>query len=318
MIGSIGYVATRTIHQLIDRNINSVGPGEGVTTANLPLAIAHGRTIAMNMWDGIGTSNYHSMQTLLNKQFSKGLMARVSYTFGKSLSMADEDGWTALGGGFNWAPVVRRNYAPSGYDRTHEFSAGWNYEIPVGKGHKLDIQNKAADFLVGGWKLSGIFVAYSGTPFTVSGSTASLQATGNNQTADQIGPVKKLDGKGPQTPFYDPNSFIDPLISFNRTGVYRFGSMGRNDLYGPGYWQLSPAIYKNFKIKERVNAEFRAESTNLTNTPIWGNPSGTSANVRRNADGSINTGVADPLQNFMCITSATAGRQFRFGLRIAF
>ena len=67
-----------------------------------------------------------------------------------------------------------------------------------------------------------------------------------------------------------------------------------------------------------MNAEFRAESTNLTNTPIWGNPSGTSANVRRNADGSINTGVADPLQNFMCITSATAGRQFRFGLRIAF
>ena len=96
MVGSAGYVATRTIHQLIDRNINSVGPGLGTTTANLPLAKLYGRTIAMNMWDGIGMSNYHSLQASLNKSFSKGLMAKVNYTFGKSLSMADEDGWVGL------------------------------------------------------------------------------------------------------------------------------------------------------------------------------------------------------------------------------
>jgi hypothetical protein len=113
-------------------------------------------------------------------------------------------------------------------------------------------------------------------------------------------------------------SFRDPLFEFAATGVYQFGTMGRNPLYGPGYWQLSPAIFKNFKIREKVNAEFRAESTNITNTPIWGNPSGTSANLRLNANGTLNTSVADPLQNFMCITSATAGRTFRFGLRFAF
>jgi len=318
MIGSVGYVATRTIHQLIDRNINSVGPGVGTTTANLPLAQLYGRTIAMNMWDGIGTSNYHSLQTLLNKSFSKGLMARVSYTFGKSLSMADEDGWTALGGGWNWAPVLRRNYAPSGYDRTHMFTAGWNYDVPIGVGKKVVITNKFADAIAGGWKISGIFTAYSGTPFTVSGSGSSLQATGNSQTADLIGPVNKLGGKGPGNPYYAPLSFIDPLIYYNQNGVYRFGTTGRNILRGPGYWQLSPAIYKDFRIREKVNAEFRAEATNLTNTPIWGNPNAGSANLRRNPDGSLNTTVTDPLQNFMCITSATAGRQFRFGLRLAF
>ena len=318
MIGSVAYVATRTIHQLIDRNINSVGPGVGVSTANLPLAQLYGRTIAMNMWDGIGISNYHSLQALLNKSFSNGLMARVSYTFSKSLSMADEDGWTALGGGWNWAPVVGRNYAPSGYDRTHMLTAGWNYELPVGAGKKVAITNKFADAVAGGWKLSGIFLAYSGTPFTVSGSTSSLQATGNNQTADQIGPVTKVGGKGPSQPYYNPLSFIDPLIYFNQNGTYRFGTMGRNVLRGPGYWQVSPAIYKNFKVREKVNAEFRIESTNLTNTPIWGNPNAGSASLRRNADGSLNTTVADPIQNFMCITSATAGRQFRFGLRLAF
>jgi hypothetical protein len=320
MIGSVGYVATRTIHQLIDRNINTVGPGLGTTTANLPLAKLYGRTIAMNMWDGIGTSNYHSLQALLTKRFSQGLMVRSSYTFGKSLSMADEDGWTSLAGGFNWEPVIRRNYAPSGYDRTHMFTAGWNYELPVGNGKKLAISNKVADFLVGGWKVSGIFTAYSGTPFTVSGSGSSLQATGNSQTADQIAPVVKLGGKGPNNPYYDPMSFRDPLFAFTASGntAYRFGSTGRNILRGPGYWQLNPAIFKNFKIKEKVNAEFRAESTNFTNTPIWGNPNASSASLRLNSDGSLNRSVADPLQNFMSITSATAGRTFRFGLRLAF
>ena len=320
MIGSVGYVATRTIHQLIDRNINTVGPGLGTTTANLPLAKLYGRTIAMNMWDGIGTSNYHSLQALLTKRFSQGLMVRTSYTFGKSLSMADEDGWTSLAGGFNWEPVIRRNYAPSGYDRTHMLTAGWNYELPVGNGKKLAISNKVADFLVGGWKVSGIFTAYSGTPFTVSGSGSSLQATGNSQTADQIAPVVKLGGKGPNNPYYDPMSFRDPLFAFTASGntVYRFGSTGRNILRGPGYWQLNPAIFKNFKIKEKVNAEFRAESTNFTNTPIWGNPNASSASLRLNSDGSLNRSVADPLQNFMSITSATAGRTFRFGLRVAF
>ncbi len=72
MLGSIGYVATRTIHQMIDRTINSVGPGESVSLSNLPLAKTQGRTINMSMWDGIGISNYHSLQALLNKHFTKG------------------------------------------------------------------------------------------------------------------------------------------------------------------------------------------------------------------------------------------------------
>ena len=317
MVGTAGYVATRTIHQLIDRNINTVGPGIGTTTANLPLAKAYGRTIATNMWDGIGVANYHSLQTSLNKRFTHGLLVKANYTFGKSLSMADEDGWVGLPL-YNLESRLYDNYGPSGYDRTHMFSAAWNYELPIGAGKHVVVSNKFADALVGGWKLSGIFVKYSGTAFTVTGSGSSLQATGNSQTADLIGPVQKIGDKGPGKFYYAPLSFIDPQIYFNQTGVYRFGTMGRNVLRGPGYWQLSPAIYKDFKIKEKVNAEFRAESTNFTNTPIWNNPNAGAASLRRNADGSLNTGVADPYQNFMSITGATAGRQFRFGLRVAF
>src|SRR5207248_10258153 len=134
---------------------------------------------------------------------------------------------------------------------------------------------------------------------------------------DQIGPVTKLDGKGPGQPYFDYNSFRDPLFYYNQTGVYRFGSTGRNALRGPGYWQLNPALFKSFVIKEKVNAEFRTEATNLTNTPIWGNPNASSASLRLNPDGTLNRSFADPVQNFMSITSASTGRQIRFGLRVS-
>jgi outer membrane receptor protein involved in Fe transport len=324
MVGEVGYVATRTIHQLIDRNINSAGPGSNDSPAtSLPLARLYGRTIGASMWDGIGIANYHSLQSSLNKSFTNGLMMKVNYTFGKSLSMADEDGWVGLPL-YNWEPMIYKNYARSGYDRTHMFSAGWNYELPVGAGKKWQISNKAANFIGGGWKVSGTFVAYSGTPFTVTGSGSSLQAVGNSQTADQIGPIKKIGELGPGKFFYDPTAFMDPLIYQNAiraaTGqqVYRFGSMGRNVLSGPGYWQLHPAIYKNFKIREKASAEFRAESTNFTNTPIWGNPNAGAAGPSRNPDGSIRTDVTNAWNNFMSVTGAGTGRQFRFGLRIAF
>lgn len=324
MNGSVGYVATRTIHQLIDRNINSAGPGSADSPlTRLPLAVLYGRTAASNMWDGIGVSNYHSLQSALNKQFTNGLLIKGSYTFGKSLSMADEDGWVGLPL-YNWEPMLYKNYAPSGYDRTHMFTVGWNYDLPVGQGKKWQITNKVADFIAGGWKMSGIFVAYTGTPFNVTGSGSSLNATGNSQTGDLIGPIKKLGGKGPQQPYYDPSAFMDPRVYqqaiLNSTGqlTYRFGSMGRNVLRNPGYWQVSPGIFKSFKIREKANAEFRAESTNITNTPVWGGVGGGTASPVRNADGSINYSANNPLGGFMTITGATTGRQFRFGLRVAF
>jgi outer membrane receptor protein involved in Fe transport len=316
MVGSVGYVATRTIHQLIDLNINTVGPGLGTTTANLPLAKAYGRTIAANMWDGIGYASYNSLQSALTKNYSKGLMLKAAYTYGKALNMADEDGWTSLRA-FNWGPMVARNYTPAGYDRTHAFTMGWVYELPFGKNQLVKLSGPA-DYVFGGWRFTGMFSAYTGLPFTVTGSGSSLMCTGCSQTGEQLGPVIKLDKKGPQQPYFEPSSFRDPLYWFSQTGVYKPGSMGYNSLRGPGYWRMNPGLYKNFKITERINAEFRAEADNLAHNTLWSNPSGSSANMRLNADGSLNTSVANPLNGFMTITGADSTRNFRFGLRVAF
>ena len=100
--------------------------------------------------------------------------------------------------------------------------------------------------------------------------------------------------------------------------MYRPGNTGWGILRGPGYWRLNPAIFKSFKVKEKYNAEFRAEATNITNSPIWSNPNAASASMRLNADGTLNTSIVNPTGNFMSITGASTGREFRFGLRVAF
>ena len=88
-----------------------------------------GRTANTNMWDGYFSANYHSLQTTINKQFSKGLLIKGAYTYSKAINMTDDDGWAAVG--WNWAPVFDRNRAAAGYDRTHVFQIGWVYELPV-------------------------------------------------------------------------------------------------------------------------------------------------------------------------------------------
>jgi hypothetical protein len=317
---SAAYVATRTIRQTFYRNINTSGPGmedpKVGGSANRLLAKLYGRTATSNMWDGVGYAAYDSLQVALNKSFSKGLFLKGAYTWGKALNMTDDDGWTGPRG-FNYEPMFSRNYSPAGYDRRHMFTLGWVYDLPVGKGKFVNLDNTALDYIVGGWKLNGVFQFYTGTPFTVGGSGNSLRCNGCTQTADQIGPVKIIDEeRGPGKLYYDPSAFMDPMIYFNKTGIYRPGSTGLNILRYPSWWRADPALFKEFKVTERIRTEFRFEAINITNTPQWNGFGNTGANSpTRDADGNITR-----LNNFMCLTGVNNGglRSFRLGARIAF
>jgi hypothetical protein len=316
MVGSVGYVATNTIRQMLDRNINTVGPGLGGDVRNLPLYKAHGRTIGASMWDGIGYATYNSLQATLNKSLTHGLYVKSSFTWGKALNMADDTGWAGVWG-WSWEPMLSRNYGYAGYDRKYMFTNAWVYELPFGKGRKFNLSG-ITDQLFGGWRVNGTFYAYTGTPFWISGSGSSLLCTGCTQTGEQLGPFIKLDKKGPQQPYFEPSSFRDPLYWFRMTGVFKPGSTGKLPFHGPGFWQLNPGLFKNFRITERIDMEFRAEANNVAHNTRWSNPSGGSASMQLNADGSLNTSVTDPLRGFATITGADSFRQFRFGLRMSF
>jgi hypothetical protein len=323
-VGNVAYVGTRTVHQMIDIDINTAGLATGLTNAsilaNLPLGKLYGRTNGANMWDGWAYGTYNSLQASLNKSFSKGLFLKGAYTFSKTLNFADDDGWTGLWN-WNWGPVIKRNYGPAGYDRTHMFTMGWIYELPAGKGKRFNLSG-VTDKILGGWKVNGTFAAYTGTPYWVTGSsqtTRCARGCGTNG-ADIVGPITMIDAeRGAGKPYMDPLAFRDPLLQFNRDGIYRFGTIGRGVFHGPGYWTLNPALYKEFKLTERLHTEFRAESFNVTNTPRWGNPNTNAGSMRIDpATNQLRTDIpyATALGNFMTITSASTGRQVRFGLRL--
>jgi hypothetical protein len=311
LITSIGYVGTQTVNQLIDRDINSAPPGTG--PAGRPLAATQNRRIQMLMWDGIASGNYHGLQLSLNRQFKNGLLLKGAYTFSKAINWADDDGWTGLGGGWNWEPIMRRNRAAAGYNRAQMFTLGGVYELPFGPGKKL-VSDGALSYLLRGWQTNGTFSAYTGTPFTVSANAAELNAPGNSQTADLVvqGKVKVLGEIGANKSWFDPLAFRQPF------GV-RFGSTGRNTLFGPGIWNINLSLFRTFRITEKLKVEFKTESFNLTNTPKFSNPAANVGNMSLNADGTVRT-----LNNFSSIIStlpnlaAPSERQLRFGLRIEF
>lgn len=297
IITSVAYVGTQSVHLLADLNINAGSPGVTNSRDRQPYYAKFGRTTATNMWDGYLSGNYHSLQTSLRKQFSKGLMIQAAYTWSKAINMTDEDGWAGVS--WNWGPVFKRNRAAAGYDRTHVLQTGWVYELPFGKGRKWDSSNKVVSQILGGWAVNGVMANYTGTPFTFGGSTA-LNAPGNSQTADQVGKLVYTKGVGSTGKWFDTSAFANPGKD-PVTGIGRFGSTGRNLGRVTGIWNTDLMINRKFQITERINTDFRAEFYNFPNTSHFGGPSSSVSS-----------------STFGMVTSASGERQIRFGVRVGF
>jgi hypothetical protein len=300
LVGNVGYVGPHSINIVsgLQYPINNAPVGTG--QAGRPLYQKWGRSVTTNILQPWTYANYHSLQTSLERRFTGGLMLKAVYTWSHSI---DNNG-TMYGG---IPEYFYRNVGASDFDRRHNFRTAWVYELPWGPGRKW-ANDGVVGAIFGGWQVNGIFSSYSGMPFTVGTSSASLNAPGSNQFADQVLPeVEKLGNIGTGVPFFDP-------LAFRPVTAVRFGNSGRNMLYGPGAVNMDFGIFRAFRISEGKELQFRAESFNLTNTPHFNNPSATPSDMSFNADGSLRSSG-----NFMAITSAQADqRTFRFGLRFSF
>ncbi|HLN02714.1 MAG TPA: TonB-dependent receptor [Bryobacteraceae bacterium] len=306
IIASIGYVASHTVHELADRDINTGYPGS--TLANLPYNLLYGRTSGSDMWDGYLSSEYNSMQIAFSRSFVSGLMLKGAYTWSHAIDYADDDGWQGVN--WNYAPMFQRNRATAGFDQPQNFQIGWVYELPFGKNKKYMSSGVAAKVL-GDWQLSGREACYMGIPFTVYAPDTSLNDGGTNtQTANQVLPTVQLLGHvGPGTTYYNPAAFA-PVTTVG------FGNSGLNILREPGMWNTDMSVMRLFPIKERMTLQFRAEFTNLPNTSHFGSTfsGGGTGNGFGGAAGGVDNGVTD--STFMNISSSSGERNIRFGLRL--
>jgi hypothetical protein len=295
----VAYVGTAKNGGFTDIDANASDVIGGGTASRPYVANGIGRSNALWVWGPWAKSRYHSLQVAINRPFKNGLMLKGAYTLSKAKNEVDDDGWSNL----TWnAPSQRaRNYGPAGYDRPHIFQMAFVYELP----YKLaSADNKMMGAIFGDWQVNGIYSAVSGTPFTITASSAQLNMPGSNtQTANLNGEYKIIGEHGTAGYFFDPAPFSQPQGA-------AFGNTGRNQFRGPGNWNLDFSIFRAFPIGGAgKRLEFRTEFFNLTNTPKWGNPD---ANVNSGNFGrtlSVGDGSRD---------AGSGERQIRFGLRFQF
>ena len=196
-----------------------------------------------------------------SKRFSQGLTFTVAYAYSKSLDVGNDQP------GFTDNLDLKRQYGPSGFDRTHMITASHLYELPFGKGKPFLNQSRAAGLILGGWQLNGIFRFATGTPSPPRPTPPHATAR-QRQFADAIAPVTYLGGIGPGTALVQ-------YVVVRAAGAEPLWHRGRNTIRGPG---SATTIFRSsacFPITERFRLEYRAEFYNLTNTPHFANPSGT-------------------------------------------
>ena len=249
-----------------------------------------------------GSSSYHSLQTKLVKRTSKGLTFLASYTWSKLLSNVNAQnapiGTTDNTNVQNYYDLAAER-SVSELNQTHNFVANAVYELPVGKGQLFCGSCGAfVDKVVGGWKLTAIGTEQSGFPLTFSAA-----GTGAGTRPDLVPGVNaKISGdrSNPQrvTAWFNKAAFVTPA-------PYTYGTLARTftGVLGPGVQNLDASLEKATHF-EHMDAEFRAEFFNVTNTPHFSQPD---TAVQDAAFGTITSLIASP-----------PTREIQFALKLSF
>jgi hypothetical protein len=306
IIVEAAYVGTRTDGGYADLNINYGEPGGG--NAALKYFSVAGTT-AINDWAARTKARYNSLQVAINRPFKDGLMLKGAYTLSKAKDRADEDGWVGLT--WNHPLKYADNFAVSGFDRTHVFQIGFLYALPFLK-DRTNLMGK----LLGGWQLNGIQANYSGTPFSISGSNTTLNCVSCGSILINVKDDPEASGKvgsGTTTPWYDISLFSQPQ---GTTGKEGFGTSARNQIRRPRVWNTDLSLFKQFRIKERFQPEFRVEAINVFNHTNWGAPvtTFTAPNFLQFTPSSSDSGSGGGAGG----TPVPGPRRIQFGFRVTF
>ncbi len=211
-------------------------------------------------------SNYNAGYLKLEQRLSHGLSYILAYTFSKNI-----DSGAAGMNSYNRRP--ERGLAVNHFP--HNFIASYVWQLPLGKGRAMNIQNKVLDAVVGGWQFSGITNFRSGPYLTivVANDLANVLAGEQRANATGIAP-SRLDPRTSGLLGFDRAAYSTPS-----RGV--FGNLGRTTQQGFGVNNWDMGINKDFpisKLGEASRLQLRFEFFNIFNHTQFNNP-GTTVNV---------------------------------------
>jgi len=260
------YIGSESHHLYGFQNANQTVPGTTSVTSRLPFP---NFGVIQLVADGFN-ANYNSGSLKVTRRFNQGLSLTSSYTFSKSI---DNSSGIRVQGYDTLFPqdsrCLRCERALSSFDTRHRFAFGGTYDLPIGKGKLLNINNSIANLLAGGWQTSGSATIQSGVPQNV------ITGFDNASTANSYDrPIATLASSGyPANP--TPSRWYDPA-AFVVAPAGTFGNLGRNALTTPHFQSIDFAVHKQFRMPHTENhvLQFRVEAFNVLNHPSWGAPSG--------------------------------------------
>ena len=293
----------------------SGAPIQGSAAVNLGIAACGTNPDPFRPFPGYGdiahleykaSSLYHAFQTSVRRSVGS-LQVSGAYTWSHSIDDASD----RFDGSFVDSYNPSTNRASSNFDQRHILSISYIWDLPFFKSPGLT--NK----VLGGWQFSGITTFQTGTPFSpiVSTDNAGVaNGIGSAARPDKIGDpsagvVQSLDQLGPQ--IYNPNAFALPR------GL-TFGDAGRNGLNNTHWTNFDMALFKHFKITERMSFEFRAEAFNIFNHTQWRPIAGDSGSAASNLGEANNTFSLSPGDGFLQVTDAHNPRILQLGAKFIF
>jgi len=240
----------------------------------MPYAFYSPQFSSLYAWRSIGNSAYNAGQFTLRRRMTHGLEFDLNYTYSKSIDQGSSAERINQNEGIGFSEIInswdpRQSRGVSDFDATHQINANWVWELPIGRGKKFGAS--AGGFLnalVGGWTLSGLYRWSSGYPFSILSPLWSTDYDDEgfavlNGTRPKTGSYKVLENGVPQ-----PNVFQDPNDAINQFRQAYPGESGqRNNLRGPGTFNIDTGLSKGWNITERQLVKFTWEVFNVTNTP---------------------------------------------------
>ncbi len=220
------------------------------------------------------TSNYNGLQLTVDKRLSAHFSVKSYYTWSKTLASIAMDNNT-LGNNFEDYNLPKLDRQRSDYDFRHQSVTSLVIKPDYYAG-----KNRTLRGVLNGWTVSGIVTLTSGAPFSI---TTGGDTNGDSNTNDRpnvaAGRIAQLANPGNANRWFDPANFcvFSPTTgACPGTGpVGSDGTVRPNLLDAPGARNIDAALFRDFKVYNRVKFQFRTEVTNVFNLTNLGTPNGT-------------------------------------------
>jgi hypothetical protein len=244
----------------------------------------------------LGISNYYAGMVRIEKRYSHGLSFGANYTWSKYLGDVNMPGSSEGNDAGTYSNYYNRraDYGPTANDIAHRVNFHWIYELPFGRGKRW-LAHSPLGAVAGGWSLGNVATFQTGAANTITNQTNNCNcfSAGAQRPTVLTNPNLPTDQRA-ITAWFNTAAFAQPA-------AYMFGNAGIGIVRGPGLIDLDFSVLRNFRISERIHAEFRGEFFNALNHTNFGNP-----------------GTVFGSPTFGVISSAGPARQIEAGARIVF